>query len=109
MESTSRRRKLDHMKKLIATLILIAGIAAQAEHVITIQITIPDRLEEDLESLLLTMPEHSDTNVVETTEEKVKRITAEVATAFWQRRLKKMKRTEHMKTVDDNVDDIEGE
>ena len=45
------------MKKLIATLILIAGIA-QAEHVVTIQITIPDRLEEDLESLLLTMPGH---------------------------------------------------
>ena len=66
-------------------------------------------LEEDLESLLLTMPGHSDTNVVETTEEKVKRITAEVATTFWQRRLKKMKRTEHMLTVDDNVDDISGE
>ena len=96
------------MKKLIATLILIAGIA-QAEHVITIQITIPDRLEEDLESLLLTMPGHSDTNVVETTEEKVKRITAEVATTIWQRRLMKMTRTEHMKTVDDNVDDISGE
>ena len=96
------------MKKLIAILLLVAGIA-QAEHVITIQITIPDRLEEDLESLLLTMPGHSDTNVVETTEEKVKRITAEVATTFWQRRLKKMKRTEHMLTVDDNVSDISGE
>ena len=34
------------MKKLIATFILIAGIA-QAEHVITIQITIPERLEEN--------------------------------------------------------------